>query len=303
MSLGYESSGDLEVTSILSDRDKGISPVGILNENILCIKCSNYLKFFGDDDKEVIYTSEGSGIGAFGVHKTSSVFAYSENTPHPKVFLVQYPDFNVLFEHQESEALEYLAIEFSNSSYLALITGLPEFELSIWRYTENKKVFSSKIPHNKLNTFAFNPSNMKQFAFCSNKEIIVWTLDQVNEDHYNKSIVYPPHIEGASKKNQPSENFTNLSNLMTNDFIKSYLNIPKSCVVGLSDEEFQTFEDELKNNEKMVPVCCNWFGDELWVGCQGNQIFKVDLGSYVPYSVTKDFGKFSYKMLTIPLQQ
>ena len=60
-----------------------------------------------------------------------SKFAYSEIQVSPKVYVCS-SDFKEVSKLIDGAAIEYLAIEFSNSEAILTMSGIPEFQIIIW---------------------------------------------------------------------------------------------------------------------------------------------------------------------------
>lgn len=64
-----------------------------INEDVVCYKCGNNIKFVGEDGQETLHSFEGDGIGPISVCGIYKVFAYAEICVNPKIHVIQYPSF------------------------------------------------------------------------------------------------------------------------------------------------------------------------------------------------------------------
>lgn len=65
-----------------------------INQDIICFKCGDTIKFVGEDGHDSVYTAPpGESIGPLAIHGINKLFAYSENAIKPRIFVLQYPSF------------------------------------------------------------------------------------------------------------------------------------------------------------------------------------------------------------------
>jgi len=65
-----------------------------INQDVICLKCGDNIKFIGEDGHQSVYTAPpGESIGPLAIHGINKLFAYSENAIKPRIFVLQYPSF------------------------------------------------------------------------------------------------------------------------------------------------------------------------------------------------------------------
>uniref|UniRef100_A0A0L8FH89 Cilia- and flagella-associated protein 43 n=1 Tax=Octopus bimaculoides TaxID=37653 RepID=A0A0L8FH89_OCTBM len=69
---------------------------------------------------------------AFAVHQKDKLIALSDKCLHPKIYIYRFPLFLKVTEFEGGGKLECQALLFSPSDYLISISGIPDYELSLW---------------------------------------------------------------------------------------------------------------------------------------------------------------------------
>ena len=76
------------------------SKADYINEDTICIKCGNNIKFVRDNGEERVFPCpEGGpqgGVGQVAVHIVNHAFAYTNKGLQPKINVCAYPDFRSL---------------------------------------------------------------------------------------------------------------------------------------------------------------------------------------------------------------
>ena len=60
---------------------------------VMCFKCGNNIKFVNDTGDETMFTVPDDGLGPVAAHGIKKLFAYSDTSINPKIFIHSYPDF------------------------------------------------------------------------------------------------------------------------------------------------------------------------------------------------------------------
>ncbi|ELU02415.1 hypothetical protein CAPTEDRAFT_160880 [Capitella teleta] len=202
----------------------------------------------------------------------NKVFAYTGVGNSPSITVVNYPSFEKLVTMKGGAKLEYISMEFSSSEYLATISGIPEFQLTIWYVN-----YSRGIPNIKCalslkglapNGLSFNPANWRQMCVTTESEFTLWNIEQSHETFMLKKQCVPLLYEDGRLGDVVSRTSTRLS--------KATVDLPRSSiagVIGRDADRFQEYEDSMN---RCKPVCHCWTpSGDVYVGCAGGQLLRV----------------------------
>ncbi|ESO90244.1 hypothetical protein LOTGIDRAFT_233795 [Lottia gigantea] len=248
-----------------------------IDGDVLCYQCGRNIKIIAEDGVETVFAFKGQGVGPIAVHKLNKHIAIAEYCINPKIYIYTYPTFREHMVLQDGAKLEYQKLTFSNSEYLAAISGLPDFELILWNYEKGIKLATVHIGSEVPTSLGFDPCNWRQLCLTTVDSITIWQTEQCNDQyvilpHKVRVPVADPSQEIDDEKDQdrsPTRASTRMS--------RYTVDVPKAAIAGLigdNTEYLQTIQDKL---ERCSPVSQAWTptGD-VFIGCQGGQLLKVN---------------------------
>ncbi|EDV40246.2 uncharacterized protein Dana_GF24037 [Drosophila ananassae] len=106
--------------------------------DVLCVRNGNTAKFINMQTKAVSYfkaetVSTGLNIGSFTGHNRFPLFAFSEVTLRPSIYIYRYPDMTK-FSTIPPHSLSYSDIRFTEFDQLICIGSYPEYPLYVYNY-------------------------------------------------------------------------------------------------------------------------------------------------------------------------
>ncbi|KAK3096042.1 hypothetical protein FSP39_022384 [Pinctada imbricata] len=249
---------------------------GYIDKDVVCYQCGNNIKFIAEDGAETVFNFKGNGVGPFSVHPSSKCFAIAERCLDPKIYIYVYPTFRETAKLQVGGAkLEYSSIVFSHSEYLASISGIPEFELTLWRYTSEEKLANVKLDATPITSITFNPGNWRQLCITSEKSITVWNTEQSND----KYIIMPqkvklpaedPHLNDDDRDHDiPTRSSTRMT--------KYTVDMPKAAIAGIVGEKAERLDEIRDITPRAAPLSTAWApSGDVYIGCKGGHVLRVD---------------------------
>ncbi|KAL4232016.1 Cilia- and flagella-associated protein 43 [Mactra antiquata] len=247
-----------------------------IDKDVICYLCGNNIKFIAEDGAETVFNFPGEGIGPFAAHSLSRCFAVAEQCMNPKIYLFVYPTFRQMTILEKGAQLEYSHLVFSSSDYLCSLSGIPEFELTLWNFVEGTKLSTFALSAANIPTsLSFNPANWRQMCVCSEKNITLLNIEQSDKYYVMQPtrVRLPPTDPDAEEEDERDEIPTRASTRMT----RYTIDVPKAAKAGLTGEMAENLDDIQDKTDRVKPVSQVWtpIGD-LYIGCKGGQLIKVD---------------------------
>lgn len=252
------------------------SPARYIDKDVICYQCGSNVKFVAEDGAETVFNFKGNGVGPFAVHPNAKCFAVAEQCLNPKICIYVYPTFRELVMLQDGTQLEYHKMSFSQSEYLATVSGVPDFELILWNYTNGTKLTSTKVSTEPITSMNFNPGSWRQICITTERTITLWQTEQSNDKYLlqPQKVKLPPSepsVYGDEDKDRDQP--TRASTRMT-----SYtIDVPRPAIAGLVGEKAEQLEEIQDLTPRVIPLCQAWTpGGDLFIGCRGGQLIRVD---------------------------
>lgn len=247
-----------------------------VDKDVLCYLCGSNVKFVAEDGAETVFNFKGNGVGPFAVHPNAKCFAVAEKCLNPKIYIYVYPTFRQLGVIEGGTKLEYNNIAFSTSEYLATVSGIPDFELTFWKYTTGAKLTSVQVTNSPVKCIQFNPGNWRQICIGSEKELAVWQMEQSNDAYMLQAQkVKLPH-EDASWLEEEKEKDHSQSRASTR-MSRYTVEVPKAAIAGLVGDMDDRLEDIQDKSPRVVPSSAAWTtSGDIYVGCKGGHLLRVD---------------------------
>ncbi|XP_013386289.1 cilia- and flagella-associated protein 43 isoform X2 [Lingula anatina] len=250
-----------------------------IDKSTICFACGHNVTFVKENGEEMVFPSPGEGVGTLAVHSVNKVFAFSDLSLPPKVFVYSFPGLEQKAVLQGGAQLEYSAIAFSASDYLATVSGLPEFELAVWDYIKGNKLCTVSLPHITPTGVSINPAKWRQICVTTDNALTLYHVEQSDEHYLMKpSKTNLPVEDSMATIEEEGRMPTRASTRLT----KMTVELPKAAVAGLVGEMAERWDDLQDHRPRVVPKSHCWtpVGD-LYVGCEGGQLLKVDGETHV----------------------
>ncbi|XP_070541265.1 cilia- and flagella-associated protein 43-like isoform X2 [Ptychodera flava] len=267
-----------------------------ISHNTICYACGSNVNFYNTDDKkETAYPSLGGGIHLIAVSNTHHTVAIAEQAINPRIFIHSYPGFIKTAVCENGAQLEYAALAFSYSGrYLASYSGLPEFKLSIWHWETGDLLCSKELDGLPATDISFNPMDWHKVCVIGPEQLTFWNIEQSNK----KYVLLPAKVKLPAEDGTVDDRMDDASSRMSTRAVMYGIKVDLATKAGLVGELAETFEDDLK--KRVVPVSHCWTPkSEVYFGCEGGQLFKVDSESHtvkllykptLPSNSVKDAG-------------
>ncbi|KAL3280262.1 hypothetical protein HHI36_017757 [Cryptolaemus montrouzieri] len=121
----------------------------------------------------------GDGIKYYIGHKSLNFFAFAENCGNPNIFVMSYPNFDIISILEGGSKEGYIALDFSESSILLSLGSLPYFTVTVWNWRRGEKLGSSRSHIYRQNQVikcnAVNPVKLSQLGTKTNK-LHIWDI-------------------------------------------------------------------------------------------------------------------------------
>ncbi|XP_033756153.1 cilia- and flagella-associated protein 43-like [Pecten maximus] len=252
------------------------APAVYVDKDVLCYLCGSNVKFVAEDGAETVFNFKGNGVGPFAVHPNAKCFAVAEKCIDPKIFVFVYPTFRQLGVIEGGTKLEYNNILFSTSEYLATVSGVPDFELTFWKYTTGTKLTSVQVSNSPVRCIQFNPGNWRQICIGTEKELTVWQMEQSNDAYMlQPQKVKLPHEDSSwwEEEKEKDQSQSRASTRMSRYTVE----VPKAAIAGLVGDMDDHLEDIQDRSPRVVPSSTAWTtSGDIYVGCRGGHLLKVD---------------------------
>lgn len=244
-------------------------------EDTVVIQCGSHIKFHDvETGKEQIFSSAAGGVSQLAVKVDGNIFAYAETGMSPNILVYSYPEFEKCATLKGGAKLAYRSLAFSYSDHLAGLSGLPEFELTVWDWKAETKLCSSALRKEHVsNSITFNPINWREMCGFSGSYISVWTVEQAEQKYSLLCKTFSmPERSAAQGRVRPVNVGTPTKRS------KTFLTVPKYAIAGLVGPLAESFEEDFFGESRMQVVTCCWTPNgNLYCGCAEGQIVLVHI--------------------------
>ncbi|CAH8545144.1 unnamed protein product [Dicrocoelium dendriticum] len=234
---------------------------GFINDHVLCVRSGPTVRF-QDLQSQVcnVFRLRTNNPTSLVVHPLEPYFAVFEVCQlNPKVFVYRYPNFEETILTGSGE-LELQQLVFSSSSYLATISGVPDFLLSL----------------------CFCPLNWRLIVATDLRYIHVWYVETCNQITMLRSrstllparsvqvgLYHDPSLKADPKQIEPCKDKNNL-----------YPQLPESAISGVTEEKEPEYNDYMDDTDRVICVSQTWSNNELvFIGCKYGELLLVDPSS------------------------
>ncbi|XP_023235314.1 cilia- and flagella-associated protein 43-like isoform X2 [Centruroides sculpturatus] len=270
-----------------------------IDDDNICFPCGSFIKLFNmKEGTETNISSPGDGISFLTSNELLNVIAIAELTIMPNIYIMQYPSFQIIGILKNGATLEYLYLEFVFDEKLISLGGIPDFKLTIWKWTTQEVLCTmenylpsyvlSKTP--PLVQISMNPLTYKKICMTYPEKLIFFEVEQFANDFVmNKCSCMLP-VENETEVISYSSNgefpkldlFLQIDNLDSkNMLIKSLVQVPLSASTGMSDDSLQDFLNHTYGKYQVIPTCHCWLNDgSVLVSCKDGSILQVNSENY-----------------------
>ncbi|KAF8562942.1 hypothetical protein P879_11739 [Paragonimus westermani] len=258
--------------------------VGYLDNHILCVRSGPAVRLHNlDDGTYKVFQFHTHALTTLAVHPLGTYFAVAElHETDPKVFVYEYPDLNEKIL-RGSGKLELRQVTFSASSYLATVSGIPDFLLSLWDFKQGLLLCQARLNGSLLNTISFCPTDWRWIVATDNRCLHVWrveTCDQITLLRCRSMVLPVQSVPLGFYKEQTSERD------LFSDPEKSTTRfdpvLPESAITGIGTDRRLEFLDYLDETDRVICVSQTWSNTEiLLIGCKYGELLLFDPSSLV----------------------
>ncbi|XP_071090035.1 cilia- and flagella-associated protein 43-like isoform X1 [Haliotis cracherodii] len=253
----------------------GGSEAHFIDHDVICFQCGKSIKFVSESGIETVFAFKGNGQGPFTAHKINKYFAVAEQCLNPKIYVFVFPTFKEFSVLEGGAQLEFQQLVFSASEFLLSLSGLPGYQMTLWKYETGIKLASVKIGATPPTSICFNPANWRQVCVTKDKEITVWQTEQADDKYIllPQHVKLPPEDPNMAEDEKERDVLTRASTRMT----QYTVDVPKAAIAGLVGEMAERLSEIQDETVRVAPVSQTWTptGD-IYVGCKGGQLLKID---------------------------
>ncbi|KAJ3609888.1 hypothetical protein NHX12_021982 [Muraenolepis orangiensis] len=252
------------------------SSVDFIDTETVCYVCGNHMVFLNVVSKQrtVLRSPGGRGIGVFTANGASKVLAVSEQRLNPSVFVLSYPECQLINELKGTAKLDYTSLVLSNSGpYLCCCSSLPDHTITVWNWETAEMICSQPQAGKDVVSLVFNPMNWQQIVALGSTTLTVWTIDKSDTYHImKKRELHLPAANGSLIKTEAPP-----SHVVSSRLTCWGPQMPRSAIAGLPGD----IADRLLSQEgvapRLAPVAVCWTPSaELYVGCRQGYLLLVN---------------------------
>ncbi|XP_078484359.1 cilia- and flagella-associated protein 43 [Ciona intestinalis] len=249
-----------------------------VDRDMVCFSCGNSIKFVNVvTGAESVFQPPGGAVCQVTSSSHHRMFAVAEEGLNPIITIYNFPSCEVVCTLESGALLGYSQLQFSfNGSLFAATSSLPDFSIFVWDWQTGKLKCHEKLPgESPVTSLLFNPLNKREISTISETHVSIWTLEECNEISTMKSkVVNLPTTDGVILMN--GEDLTSRSGTRQGFNV----HLPTSTRAGLVGGNADKFEPPELRRPRVIPSSQCWSSrGEIYVGCVGGQLFRVDGGS------------------------
>ncbi|XP_041368827.1 cilia- and flagella-associated protein 43-like isoform X2 [Gigantopelta aegis] len=245
-----------------------------IDNDVVCYQCGKNVKFLSVNGKEQTFGFKGEGQGPIAVHEINKHFAVAEHCLNPKIFIFDYNGFKDVAVLTGGAQLEFQIIAFSASEYFASISGIPDFELVLWKYRTGERLASVQLSSISPTSIGFNPANWRQICVTTSNEITIWQTEQSHDIYLLESQKIKLPAEDPSLADEMKDDMQSRSSTRASRYT---VEMPKAAIAGLVGEMAEKLDEIQDPIDRVKPVSHTWATNgDIYIGCKGGQLVKVD---------------------------
>uniref|UniRef100_F6U441 Cilia- and flagella-associated protein 43 n=1 Tax=Ciona intestinalis TaxID=7719 RepID=F6U441_CIOIN len=252
-----------------------------VDRDMVCFSCGNSIKFVNVvTGAESVFQPPGGAVCQVTSSSHHRMFAVAEEGLNPIITIYNFPSCEVVCALEAGALLGYSQLQFSfNGSFFAATSSIPDFSIFVWDWQTGKLKCHEKLPgESPVTSLLFNPLNKREISTISETHVSIWTLEECNEISTMKSkVVNLPTTDGVI--------LSNGEDLASRSGTRQGFNVhlPTSTRAGLVGGNADKFEPPELRRPRVIPSSQCWSSrGEIYVGCVGGQLFRVDGASGNP---------------------
>ncbi|TPP63827.1 WDR96 [Fasciola gigantica] len=211
------------------------------------------------------------------MHPLEPYVAVSEmQCVNPKIYIYKYPEMTETVL-KGSGKLEIRQAVFSSTSYLATVSGTPDFLLSLWNFKNNTLMCQSHLNGALLTTFSFCPTNWRILTGTDERCLHIWQIELCKDITlvHCRSIALPSQSAPIGLKE--SDGVVSPSQEQTQEPTRFDPFLPENATSGVPEEKKMEFADYTDQTERVLCISHTWYNNELlFLGCRYGQLLLVD---------------------------
>ncbi|XP_072937186.1 cilia- and flagella-associated protein 43 [Epargyreus clarus] len=153
-----------------------------VGKEILAVAHDIYIIFLNfKTNTELVYVAndekKGDGVDVIAGHRTH-LFAFAEKTKHARIFVVNYPTFNILAELKDMDVNRYKGLCMMECDLIAGFSGFPNYMISVWSWRTHHRLLSIPTGVVRRNQIFMSSRSHMLICQCWGEGLIVWEVAQ-----------------------------------------------------------------------------------------------------------------------------
>ncbi|KAK0146922.1 Cilia- and flagella-associated protein 43 [Merluccius polli] len=263
--------GDLEVSWV---QGSSRPTVQFVDPHTVCYSCGNHLVFLDLDSRGTrVLRSPGRGIGVFTASGTWGVVAVSEQRLNPSVFVLSYPELNLIHELKGAAQLDLTSLALSDGGpYVCCCSSLPDHTITVWNWQSAERLCTQPQAGRDVISLVFNPMNWQQICALGSTNVAVWNIEKSDTYHImKKRELHLPAADGLIKSEAPP------SHIVDGRLTYWGPQMPASAIAGLTGDKADGFLPQEHVTPRLTPLAACWTpAAELYIGCQEGHLLLAD---------------------------
>ncbi|KAI5636031.1 cilia- and flagella-associated protein 43 [Phthorimaea operculella] len=157
-----------------------VDQVTFIGKEVVAVAHDLYIVFMNvRTGLELVYTADGpergDGVDALAGHRTN-MFAFTEKVKHGRIFIMNYPNFQILIELKDNDVNRYKGLCLMEGELIAGFSGYPDYLITVWSWRLNQRLVC--VPTGVvMRKQVFLPSHQHMLVCqCYGQNLIVWEV-------------------------------------------------------------------------------------------------------------------------------
>ncbi|KAJ2953970.1 hypothetical protein O0L34_g1612 [Tuta absoluta] len=157
-----------------------VDQVTFIGKEVLAVAHDLYIIFLNmRTGLELVYTADGpkrgDGVDTLAGHRTN-MFAFTEKVKHGRIFIMTYPNFQILIELKDNDVNRYKGLCLMEGELIAGFSGYPDYLITVWSWRLNQRLVC--VPTGVvMRKQVFLPSRQHMLVCqCYGQNLIVWEV-------------------------------------------------------------------------------------------------------------------------------
>ncbi|XP_063839053.1 uncharacterized protein LOC135088095 [Ostrinia nubilalis] len=163
--------------------------VTFMGKDVFIIAHDIYIVFFNlKTHSELVYVANsqknGDGVDVVAGHR-SNTFAFAEKVKHGRIFIVNYPAFNIVAELRDKTVNRYKGLCMMECELVAGFSGFPNYVVSVWNWRTHQRLVSAPTGVVRRSQIYMASRTHMLICECWGEGLIVWEVAQC----YKRSLL------------------------------------------------------------------------------------------------------------------